>query len=202
MRRRQVSEASGNALRRGLCYKCMLRGSEEHWALAQYGLAQTRAEHSPLISQIESRAHRPARAARHVRSEVSCETGKSLYSARYEATAHDTRQDFFRFHEVLIATVFCDISARGAPVPKDQELTARSRVRLDTCRMSVLKLCVFSIHGSNRITHPPRRGSSRFLRLHRVSPDSWHSAQGRLAGLENGVECFATLAEPVELVCQ
>ena len=24
-------------MRRGLCYKCMLRGSEEHWALAQYG---------------------------------------------------------------------------------------------------------------------------------------------------------------------
>jgi hypothetical protein len=56
MRRRQVSEASGNALRRGLCYKCMLRGSEEHWALAQYGLAQTRAEHSPLISQMEMRS--------------------------------------------------------------------------------------------------------------------------------------------------
>jgi len=140
MRRRQVSEASGNALRRGLCYKCMLRGSEEHWALAQYGLAQTRAEHSPLISQIESRAHRPARAARHVRSEVSCDserTGKSLYSADTKR-AHDTRQDFFRFHEVLIATVFCDISARGAPVPKDQELTARSRVRLDTCRCQVV----------------------------------------------------------------
>jgi hypothetical protein len=141
MRRRQVSEASGNAWRRGLCYKCMLRGSEEHWALAQYGLAQTRAEHSPLISQIESRAHRPARAARHVRSEVSCDSertgSKSLYSADAKR-AHDTRQDFFRFHEVLIATVFCDFSARGAPVPKDQEPTARSRVRLDTCRCQVV----------------------------------------------------------------
>jgi hypothetical protein len=64
-------------------------------------------------------------------------TGKSLYSADAKR-AHDTRQDFFRFHEVLIATVFCDFSARGAPVPKDQELTARSRVRLDTCRCQVV----------------------------------------------------------------
>ena len=142
MRRRQVSEASGNALRRGLCYKCMLRGSEEHWALAQYGLAQTRAEHSPLISQIESRAHRPARAARHVRSEVSCDserTGKSLYTAQRRWAKRANDPGFFQtFHEVLIATVFCDFSARGAPVPKDQELTARSRVRLDTCRCQVV----------------------------------------------------------------
>ena len=175
-----MSEASGNALRRGLCYKCMLRGSEEHWALAQYGLAQTRAEHSPLNGN------------------------KSVHTAQMRSECSSARPWIFQtFHEVLIATVFCDFSARGASVPKDQEPTARSRVRLDTCRCQVVtKLCVFSIHGSNRITHPPRRGSSRFLRLHRVSPDSWHSAQGRLAGLENGVECFATLAEPVELVCQ
>lgn len=117
MRRRQVSEASGNALRRGLCYKCMLRGSEEHWALAQYGLAQTRAEHSPLISQME------------MRSECS-----SVRPWIFSQT----------FHEVLIATVFCDFSARGAPVPKVQEPTARSLERLDTC----VSCCACAVRGA------------------------------------------------------
>ncbi len=151
MRRRQVSETSGNALRRGLCYKCMLRGSEEHWALAQYGLAQTRAEHSPLISQIESRAHSPARAARHVRSEVSCDserTGTSLCThgaAQMRSECSSARPWIFQtFHEVLIATVFCDFSARGAPVPKVQEPTARSRVRLDTC----VSCCACAVRGA------------------------------------------------------
>lgn len=140
-----MSEASGNALRRDLCYKCMLRGSEEHWALAQYGLAQTRAEHSPLLSQIERQAHRPARAARHVRTVVSCDSERTGTRVHAEHSEHGrcteaaqmrSERTIGIFHEVLIATVFCDFSARGAPVPKDQELTARSRVRLDTSLVS------------------------------------------------------------------
>jgi hypothetical protein len=97
---------------------------------------------------------------------------------------------------------------KSADSDRSESQLRRRRVRFGNWRIplitnhdeipSRLRTCITS----NRITSAQARIEPVLIRLHRVSPDSWHGAQGRLAGLENGAECFATLAEPVELVCQ
>ena len=95
---------------------------------------------------------------------------------------------------------FALVVRRPVPQAISSELTHREYTLITNHDEipSRLRTCITS----NRITSAQARIEPVLIRLHRVSPDSWHGAQGRLAGLENGAECFATLAEPVELVCQ
>ena len=98
-------------MRRGLCYKCMLRGSEEHWALAQYGAR-------PISKSGETCRAEPLDADR--------ESGPG-------ARAAETRHDTSCIRPCLLGAVSPPVDPCSTARPLDRE---RCPLTADTCKRS------------------------------------------------------------------